>query len=112
MVTPSDFSVGQEVVLCFSKGVPIRCNTANNPQHPSRVRVSRIGRKRVYVQVGGTAAQPVGLDFSEKYHTIVPVDQAKADYRASLVAREVEVMARHNRTILTPQQIDAAVNSL
>jgi hypothetical protein len=112
MVQAADFTVGQEVVLCFSKGTPIFCNSANNSQHPCRVKVSRVGRKRVYIQIGGTQFQPVGLDFSEKYHTIVPVEQAKIDYREALEAREVEVRAKYSRNILTPAQIDQNVASL
>ena len=112
MPSVKDFQIGQQVVLCFSKGTPITCNTVNSPKHPSRVVVSKIGRSRVYVECAGTKFQPVSLDFSEKYHTIVPIDQAKADYRSSLEAREEIVMRQYNRNILTPQEIDNLVAAL
>lgn len=112
MPSVKDFQIGQQVVLCFSKGTPITCNTVNSPKHPSRVVVSKIGRSRVYVECGGTKFQPVSIDFTEKYHTIVPIDQAKEDYRLALEAREEQVMRDHNRNILTPGEINKLVAAL
>lgn len=112
MVSIADFNVGQEVVLCFSEGTPIHCNMLNKPATPTRVTISKIGRKRIYVHRSENKAQPVDISFEDnKYHVIVPIDQAKAAYRAKLQAREVEV-AQRGYSILTQVQIDNFVNSL
>lgn len=60
------FEVGQQVVFMSFNPIrktyhPVQCNVGNNPQHPCRVTIEKVGRKRYqYTNTTGKHFAPIG----------------------------------------------------
>lgn len=99
----SDFKVGDEVVLMASYGIPVRCNSAHNPEHPCRSTIVKVGRTRVYGHLTGKdTAYAFALNEGQTGFLAVPLEEAKRLYRQSLAKYD-------NRS---SDRIDELVNSL
>lgn len=84
----SDFKVGDEVVLMTSYGIPCRSNSVNNPVHPCRTTITKVGKTRVYGHLTGKdAPYALALNPSQSGLLAVPLADAKRMYGEALAAR-------------------------
>lgn len=81
----SDFKVGDEVVLMASYGIPCTSNSRNNPAHPCRTTIVKVGKTRVYGHLTGKdAPYALALNPDQSGLLAVPVADAKRMYRDAL----------------------------
>jgi hypothetical protein len=81
-LTIKDVKLGQEVVL-FVGVSPCRHNSANNPAHPCRGTVTKIGRKNIYITTNGADL----LIKPAQHYSIYTVEEARKIHKIELDKR-------------------------
>lgn len=103
--------VGQEYVVGSNSEqrgfVPTLCNNQYSPEHPCRVKVVAIGRKKAQVWMSGDKTKPTKIDFDALWD----VNEAKRLYRTALEQREV-MWASKGQKGLGQAFVDECVNNL
>lgn len=111
MLDIKNIKVG-DVFVAFAGSSPCQCNSEGFPDQPCRVRISKVGRTRVYASLSGHKnPMPMSLNDQQSGLTLVSIEEAKRRYRKSLEDREIEV-AKKGYSILSSAQIEDLVNRL
>lgn len=103
--------IGKEYVVGYwYKGgfVPTLCNGQYNPEHPCRVKTTKIGKKYAYAFMTGDVKNPTKIEFAG----LEEVQAAKAGYRQALEDRDAMWTKTGATCMLGKAKIDQLVNNL